>query len=219
VSDDETFAWKLQERMPQFKYINLGVVGYSTYQSLLYLEWYLKHAHVKPRLVVYGFIDHHPARNVADVDWLVNLGHQARRLNVAIPYCLKDKNTDLTCFPPMQYPRWVFDKKSYIINLIKDFYLRIKFRPRLLQSVGVTESLLIRMDKLCRKSGAKLLVVNLQGRTLQDTFGLFLKQHQISFADCYDPRMALPELQVPDGHPNGKAHTVFTDCIEKVLKK
>jgi lysophospholipase L1-like esterase len=42
VSDEETYAWKLQERFPTARFVNYGTAGYSTYQSLLRLKVALK---------------------------------------------------------------------------------------------------------------------------------------------------------------------------------
>ncbi len=38
VSDQDTFAWKLQDRFADYDVLNLGTAGYGTYQSLLLIE-------------------------------------------------------------------------------------------------------------------------------------------------------------------------------------
>lgn len=38
VQDQETFSARLQERLPQQRFLNAGVIGYSTDQELLYLD-------------------------------------------------------------------------------------------------------------------------------------------------------------------------------------
>ena len=51
LSDEETFAWKLQERFVRARVLNFGTAGYGTTQSLLALERYLEEpgARMAPR--------------------------------------------------------------------------------------------------------------------------------------------------------------------------
>ena len=81
LSDEETFAWKLQERFVHARVLNFGTAGYGTTQSLLALERYLEEqkrtqgaaAARGPLLVVYGFSDFHTGRNIAEASWLRSL--------------------------------------------------------------------------------------------------------------------------------------------------
>ena len=74
LSDEETFAWKLQERFARARVLNFGTAGYGTTQSLLALERYLEErkrthgaaAAKGPLIVVYGFSDFHTSRSIAD---------------------------------------------------------------------------------------------------------------------------------------------------------
>src|SRR3989338_3078448 len=42
ISDNETFMYKLKDRYPHIEMINIGCLGYGTYQSFLLLKEYLK---------------------------------------------------------------------------------------------------------------------------------------------------------------------------------
>ena len=69
ISDEDTLAWKLQQRFPEARVSNFGTGGYGGYQSLLFMEREL------PRLgagsvVLYVFTGHHTARNVAPRSWM-----------------------------------------------------------------------------------------------------------------------------------------------------
>ena len=63
VRDDETFAWKLQQRFPQLRIRDFGVPGYGTYQSLVLLREAMAQG-IQPALVIYGFLPFHADRNV-----------------------------------------------------------------------------------------------------------------------------------------------------------
>ena len=70
LTDAQTLAWKLQEKLTSFRVRNLGVTAYSTYQSWLALKRRLEAGTINPEIVLYGFIQHHEVRNVAHVEWL-----------------------------------------------------------------------------------------------------------------------------------------------------
>src|SRR5947207_8726652 len=55
VSDDETWAARLQELRPDVEIVNRGLGGYGTFQSLLLLEQLLaREGPSRPRRVLYG---------------------------------------------------------------------------------------------------------------------------------------------------------------------
>ena len=58
ISDENTFACKLQERFPFLSVVNYGTAGYGTYQSLLILEQALPNIEA-PKFIVYGFFHGH----------------------------------------------------------------------------------------------------------------------------------------------------------------
>ena len=65
VDDQDTFAWKLQERFPDFDVENFGTAAYGTYQSLLRFRRFLREGHPAPAVVVFGFAEFHGARDRA----------------------------------------------------------------------------------------------------------------------------------------------------------
>ena len=218
IDDNKTFAWKLQENYPHAEIINLGVVGYSTYQSLLFLEEYLNKSHIKPAIVIYGFIGHHAERDVADINWLLSISHQAHRLTVRLPYCSLDEHHQLLFFSPKAYPRWFMDRTSFLVNLIKEAYLKWKNTACLKQKKDVARELILRMNKICQQQGAQLIVVNLQAGPFEKDYRGFLERSGIKSADCFSAKMNSPEFKIPiDGHPNAKANLLYAQCIEKIL--
>ena len=220
ISDDETFAWRLQEKHKGIRFANISVVGYSTYQSLLFLEDYLKRNHAEPSVIMNVFIPHDEERNVGDMNWLINISHQTRRLRVDLPYCLLNKNDSLKCFEPEHYPRWPLDKSSYLVNAIKDSYLLVMAAKRTSRKTAVTQKILERMNDLSRKYGAQFVVVNLGQSEVWQKYSTFLDRENIKWINCYDERLVDKAYQVPyDGHPNGKMNSIIAGCIEAGLKK
>lgn len=217
ISDEETLAWKLQQRFPRLNVLNYGTGGYGTYQSLLTLERVLPTLK-SPRFVVYGFIDDHDLRNVADESWLYNLARMSSRGHVDTPYVSLARDGSLVRHRPERYPIWPLIQVSVLMDAAERAYMKLATRGRYKARREATESLLLEMDRLARRHGASLLVVFLFGEEeTMNRYGAFLDKHGIDVADCNFP--AAPELSVRgEGHPNGKLNTLWAECIAADLR-
>jgi hypothetical protein len=215
IGDEESFAWKLQERFPSFNFINYGTGGYGTYQSLLVLERELPRLK-SPRLVIYSYTHHHQFRNVAPASWLRGLARFSRRGMVEVPYVTLGPDDSLVRNPPEGYSSWPLRTYSSTITSIEEIYMARKTAGRLDQNRQVTEQLLLEMVEITRQHGADLLVVVLQApRPVMRHYFRFLSPHSVPFADC--TRVPLTHV-VGEGHPDGKTHTLWTNCISSAVR-
>ena len=80
VPDEQTYAWKLQSAFPNYHGQNFGTGGYGTYQSLLLAEEYFASSQ-KAGLVIYGYLNHHQHRNVANTSWMRSIEKYSQRYN------------------------------------------------------------------------------------------------------------------------------------------
>ncbi|MEI8011964.1 MAG: hypothetical protein WCI27_05720, partial [Candidatus Omnitrophota bacterium] len=154
LSDEETMAWKLQEKFPEMEFLNYGTAGYGTYQSLLLLEEYLRHCSRPPAVVLYGFCDFHRYRNVAYmafVRFVAMCGRGSRRAK--IPYCLIDKSGALQRKMPVEYPIFWGDKFSVVVDSVHYNFLKFFNRSRAEQMDMVMQKLLIEINMLCKRKG------------------------------------------------------------------
>jgi hypothetical protein len=62
VSDNETFAARVQSQRPDLEVVNHGVGAYGTLQSLMVLEKLLLEEGRRPAWVLYGYFTHHDVR-------------------------------------------------------------------------------------------------------------------------------------------------------------
>ncbi len=216
ISDDETFPWKVQERLQSFEVLNYGTGGYGTYQSLLALEQILPYSH-QAEIVVYGFIDHHEIRNVSPAEWTEILSKYSGRGHVFVPYSSISTNGLLARHQPEKYPAFPFKEKSALITLVEKVYMQIKTTRIKNQKTQVTQQLLLEMKKLCDKYGIHFIVAMLSSNNkTKEDYMRFMYNNGIMVSDCaYE---LTGEMRVSEGHPNGKMNSKWANCIVDFIK-
>jgi hypothetical protein len=218
IADDETFAWKLQERFPTLRVRNFGHGGYGTYQSLLLLEQLLSERPA-PVMALYGFYEGHEIRNVATADWLEMLSKTARRHStISVPYATMRGDGVIARHQPAPYPLWPLREHSATITFLQHGYARLAALERTADRGAVTEQLLLEMQSACEENGTELVVIFLyMNAENKARYSALLRNHGVAFADCARP--LLPAFQVPvDGHPNEKLNAIWADCIAEAIE-
>lgn len=214
LSDEETLAWKLQERFPELRFVNYGTGGYGTYQSLLVLERLLA-APDPPRLVIYDFIPVHEDRNVAAPDWLHSLSLTARRGIVAVPFATLANDGGLRRHPPQAYPAWPLHDRLALVALAENAWLRLRSAGRASQGRPVTQAILKEMRERCAARGVGFIVVFFWAPLdLKRDYASFLREHGVRYTDC-TRRVTLDLIIAGEGHPNGALNTIWADCISR----
>jgi hypothetical protein len=217
IGDADTWAWRVQELLPDRRVMNFAVSGYGTYQSLLVLERELPRL-AAPRDVVYGMIQHHKNRNVADTAWLRTLDLLTRGEAAAVPYVTLDRHGGLVRHPPLAYPRPPLRDESAIVHLFARLALEWHPRERM-PKLRVLEALLREMARVSAAHGARLWVALLefQDPRVEDDVREILAREGIGLLDC-SQRLGRG-LRVPgQGHPNARAHRNWGDCIAAGLR-
>ena len=217
VADEHTFGWLLDTRFPGLSVDNYGTGGYGTYQSLLLLEELFRQDDFRPRLVIYGFAAFHGERNVGAYRHVVTLRTQVGE-RLAPPHVLPAHGA-LTHRAPFYIRGWPLEDRSALVSLVHLSQLRWTLRGREQQIEPVTQRLLVRMDRLARDRGARLLVAILEGqsdhREGYAPYARFLRDQGIAYVDCThpgygdDPRLRLGG----SGHPSPVLHAAWADCI------
>lgn len=223
ISDSETFAWKLQSRFPSLKVNNYGTAGYNTYQCLLLLERLFAQPD-PPRLVVYGFIEHHESRNVAEALWLRIQRECSPRGFGGIPFCTLDAKGELVRHSPESYAELPLHEYLASVVLAERVYMRWKTYERTKQRRAVTERLLLEMDKLCRSNRSTFVMAFLQGGDLQNggaalpDYRQFCNANGITFVNCVHPFDRTMQVRGEWFHPNGQMNALWSKDIASVLR-
>ena len=218
ISDWETYAWKVQEALPEWRVLNLGTGGYSTYQSYLAMLRYLKNG-ARADIVIYGYLPFHLERNVAASTWLKLLRTFKNRGHAAVPYVTLNEHEALLFHAPESYPLFPLADRLAVARVLGDALAKGRFPPRRLERDRIVIELVRMMARDGNSRGAKVAVLNLsepfknpeavQRGTKPDAFAFF---------DC--GLRITPDLQVKDeGHPNGAANTHWSACVTRLLRR
>lgn len=218
VTDDETYAWRLQAEFPSHAFLNFGTAGYGTYQSLLSLERYFAAVHQAPAVVIYGFIDYHEERNVAPFGWLKALATASRAGSLSVPFVSIGPDGALQRHAVDRANGWPLRSHLASVALLEDRVLEYRTRGRLEQRRQVTDRLLLELQRVTRDHGSRLLVAILESRAEPKSHVMaFAKSNGIESADCTVPNQE--ELQVPGySHPDRRINAQWARCIGDRLK-
>ncbi len=220
ISDNQTFAWKLQQEFPSIEFLNYGTGGYGTYQSLLILEKVFAGQSTPPAMVLYAFCDFHEGRNVATSQWLINLRKSSKRGHVYLPYCTLDRNKKLVRHLPEAYPFWPLEKSLFTVNFLHEHYMTLKTRRRIKQKSEVTKKLLLEMNNLCKKNKSQLVVLLIQcNEDSKSKYKKFLLENNMDYIVCTDFDISSSEAMVHnDGHPSETVNSFWMSRIEDFIR-
>jgi hypothetical protein len=196
--------------------MNLGVPAYGGYQSLLRLEQ-LFAAGIKPKRVLYGYMQGHEMRNIAHPVWTYMIEKYSTQGMVAVPYPTIDETHQLVRHPPERYPAWPLRGSLAMVPLLEQRWAIYQRQDRIDRRMEIADRIVLDMQQLCRTHGVDFGMVLLQSQAQwKDHYARLLGSRDIRLIDCDVPATA--DMVVPeDGHPNARAHGLYADCIEKAL--
>tara|TARA_B100000959_G_scaffold279359_1_gene339378 strand:+ start:3566 stop:4558 length:993 start_codon:yes stop_codon:yes gene_type:complete len=218
VNDNETFSYKLQKKLKNFNVKNYGQSGYSGVQSYLLLKELLQESK-NPRLVIYAFIDHHEYRNVARGEWLEMLLKYSKTGHAnspKVPFATLNKKNELVFHEPSGYLQLPLREQLSFVPIIEKTIMKHTAKKRKKQQKEVARQVFLEMKNISKEFNSKFLMVNLKSNIIE--YESFFKKNNISFVDC---NLSLTEnyLIKGDYHPNNKAHTIYSKCINDYINK
>lgn len=209
LDNNETAIWKLQQDFPHLDLRNLAVSAYGTYQSLLVLENELQMGN-KPKCVVYGAIQHHELRNVAEGGWLVS-----RRIK--IPYVTLESDSSFVRMGSTEMKQLYFSRILAMAYLAEKTLNKIRSFPRVRNARQVSFLIMKEMQRLCTVNKIPFYVAPLHydPQGMQD-LTLFLDENEIDYIDCNVP-LTVENTIKNDGHPGASVHDTWAKRMAKRL--
>ncbi len=213
LNDNETFAWLLQERFPQYEVVNYGVNGYGTLHSLIQFREAL--AYKKPKVAILAYASFHDARNTflrkrqkAVATWN-SLGPLVQ------PYARLDDDGQLEIeMAEVEYREFPLMRKSAVAHLIEMTY--DNYEAWRTPSDRVTEAIISEMAKTAHDNGVGFGVALIAGRP---DMLKYTRAHGISSVDM-SVDLSLPENnnEPHDNHPSALANRHYADTLESFLR-
>ena len=212
VGDEDTFAWKLQQRFPGYDVRNFGTSGYGTYQSLLRFRRFLEEGRV-PTLVVFGFAEFHGARDRATRSWIESL-HVSGNHGVFVP-----PHVDWTSGGTVERQgRFVsgassLARSSAVWNLVETRYARhVQYAPDDRYTLDAHRAVLLQLRREVEQAGSKLLLADLwTAPSTRAAWRQFFAEHEFTVAECATNGL-------PFKHPDPFWHLQHADCIERAIR-
>lgn len=213
VRDDQTFAWRAGQWLPDVAFQNYGTGGYGTYQSWRMLRILAANDVVEPDLVVYGLTSFHGMRNVLTWQWANGLRDLSGQ-RLAAPHVRIDGDRMIEQ-PPTTIPGWPLESRSALSRALHDAWFRWHLRDRDAQIVKAMLQLVIEMKKTSEQLGARFLVMTLLPAKDPMLFDGPFDELGIDHIDCtYPGDPTLPHLRVGStGHPNEIVHEHWARCL------
>lgn len=210
VRDEDTFAWKLQQRFPEFDFRNFGTAAYGTYQSLLRFRRWLREGHRPPELVIYGFAAFQGVRDRATRAWMDQLV-QTRGF---VPPHVDIVRGRVVEFAGRSLPRSQWSQRFALWNLAEGEFEQegdFAIDDRAL-TIGVQKSVLEMLQKEVASAGSRLLLANLWTAPVgREEWRRFFADQRMLTADCSVDGL-------PYRHPDLFWHARHADCIEEAIR-
>jgi len=217
ITDDETFSWNLQHRLPGVEVLNYGVGGYGTLQSLLKLQQVLPGIRQR-KLVIYGLIRHHSIRNVSTSEWVSNLSKYSRN-DLYIPYVKFAGNNTIEHQPLLHFSPLPLREYSALIALLENTWITTRWGKHDDEPMGrITVALVSEMLALSNAHNADFLVVLLSlNRQAARAYTRAFTKNGINVLNCSFP-LTRDMIVTGDGHPNGRMNAKWAGCVGDYLQ-
>lgn len=214
LNDEETYAWLLQERLPEYEVVNFGVSGYGTIHSLLQFRDAL--AARTPRVAILVYAQFHDDRNTFSRNRRKRLAPWNRLGPLVQPYARFDGEGELQySMADVVYPEFPLMRRLALAHIIEQRYNELE--ARWLRSHAVSESLVKVMADLAEEHRVGFIVANIQG---PGDMMKFAQQNGIASVDIsVDEGIAENTNRPHDPHPSAFANRQFADRLEPALRK
>lgn len=207
VQGEEAFPGIVAKAIPKNTVVNLGVGGYSTYQTLLQLES-LDWRTIQPRNIFYGFLSFHEERNIASNGWKRSLSRSSQGRDARLPFVRIHSGSDLVRQLPVSISiPGSLTSYSYLLSAGLHGLWRAQDELASDQKRKVTELLLLEMRDLVERQGAEFSVILMDPASFR--YESYLAANRINYIEIDGKFGRLPY----DAHPDLNFHTLAAHRI------
>lgn len=218
VNDKDTYPWLLQEKLPDYEVVNLGVNGYGTLQNLIQLREALKNGN-EPKVIFLAYASWDDVRNTFIRGRRKMLTAAASLGPVNQPYARLGSNGKLNVsIDTLEYRPFPLMRYSAFIHALEESYDR--YEERHSQSHEITKAIIKEFADVCRTRGIELVVAGLTSDpTTLDMFR-YCNGEGVKTVDIWVDFLNIKENNnLPyDSHPSAVAHRQYAQKLEHFLR-
>lgn len=225
VNDNEHFTSLLQQRYPNFRFVNYGVIGYGTTHSYLQLLQ-LEQQNIFPNIVILNFASDHFNRNVLTSTYrrALKIGFNRSLESVRstmqksrYPYII-NKELQLAYMPwDSIYTDWNGRELFSTINWLqtnKDKIMDYSKDP-----VNLSFLLIKKIKQICHRNNSTILVALLDESNEMEQLKTLLRKENVNLVEIgFDFNNHRYTNYPYDDHPNSLGHKRIARKIEFPLK-
>ncbi len=217
LNDQDTYCWKLQEKLPDYEVVNSGVIGYGTLQSMIQCREALKAAKVKPAVVVYAYASFHDVRNT-----FLRRRRQAVGKNNELgpfrqPFARMSKQGDLIySMTDVVYRDVPLARYLALMQLINERYNDLE--ERCIPSHEISKRIVLDFASMVKREGIEFVVAGID----TDSAGMlaWLTRQGIKTVDIAVDLSKQENRNWPyDSHPNARANAQYARQLGDFLKR
>lgn len=214
INDDETFAWRLQERRPDYVFVNFGVAAYSTLHSLLAFEEAIESWDPpKAVLLTYAsFLDLRDAQLQPERKRSYLLGGPKQGLAYA-----RIRDGELRIYEE-DGSGWEFMLSEYsaLFHLLEQTYSLYQTRTN--DTRAISRAVIDRFADGCEKRGIRFFVVGIWPDPKTRSMLSYTESRGIPSIDISLP-MRGKFIVKKDGHPSPLATRFYARRIDRFLQR
>lgn len=213
VNDAETYPFLLQKTFPEEKFVNFGVAGYGTYQSLIQLKTALL-SDKNPVRVVLAYGSFHDQRNVIARYWEKAIAPYKMLEGMKYPYVrLAHSDSLLAGQEEITYTPWPLMQVSALSHTLENAWNRREEDQ--LQAKKVSELLIREIQEICEKEGIQFVLGGIyRNESTTAMLNKFAEEGVLTIDFSEDLDQEALRIHPGDGHPNAKAHAAYARKLE-----
>jgi hypothetical protein len=217
LNDEETYAWLVQQSLPDFEIVNFGVNGYAQIHAFLQIRRALE-KRPRPAVAVVTYAGFHDGRNTFSRGWRKALSTWNKLGPLVQPYARLGAEGRLrVAYGSVEFAAMPLIRVSALAHYIE---LKIEeFEVRRLRSHAVTETLLLEIASLARANGVPLVIAGISEDPPTKNVLRFAEENGIPWVDMSTDLSAPGFRNLPiDTHPSALAHREFARKLTGYLE-
>lgn len=215
LNDQETYPWKLQEKLPHHEIVNFGVSGYGTIHALLQFQEMLA-KNPPPKIAVIAYASFHDERNT-----FLRMRRKAvapwNKLGPLVQPYGRLQGGNLKIFQAdVEYEPFPLMQHSAFAHFLEQEYN--KKEDRYHQSHKVTEAIVMEFAKVAREHGVQLVVAGITAdETTRDTLK-FARAKNLVAGDISVDLSVSENINLPhNSHPSARANEHYAQRLLGLL--